>query len=113
MKRLNKFERTELTGTWFPVHPTTQKLLSINCEDGILIPVFSTKEKYEEAAKWGGFQFAICQEILDHRVFFAALMEAKTRFEFRLILDPHVVEGRLRFQLIPLDDSDVKVIKNS
>lgn len=107
------FVRSDLTGTWFPVHPGTQKLLSISCEDGILIPIFSTKEKYDEAAKWGGFQFAHCQEVLDHKQFFDSLMEAKTRFEFRLILDPELVDGRLRFKLIPLNEADVKLVKKS
>ena len=114
MKRVeDKFERTDLTGTWFPVNPTTQKLLSVDCGDGILIPIFSTKEKYDEAAKWGGFQFAHCQQVLDYKVLFDSLMEAKTRFDFRLILDPELVEGRLRFKLIPLDESDVKLVKES
>ena len=107
------FVRSNLTGAWFPVHPATQKLLSISCEDGILIPIFSTKEKYDEAAKWGGFQFAHCQEVLNHKQFFDSLMEAKTRFSFHLILDPEIVEGRLRFKLIPLDEADVKVVKES
>lgn len=107
------FIRSDLTGTWFPAHPANQQLLSINCGDGILIPIFSTKEKYDEAAKWGGFQFAHCQEILNHKQFFDSLMEAKTRFSFHLILDPELVEGRLRFKLIPLDELDLKVVKGS
>lgn len=107
------FIRSDLTGAWFPVHPANQQLLSINCGDGILIPIFSTREKYDEAAKWGGFQFAHCQEVLDHKQFFDSLLEAKTRFDFRLILDPELVNGHLRFKLVPLDESDVKVVKES
>jgi len=107
------FIRSDLTGAWFPVNPTTQQLVAISCNDGILIPLFSTKEKYDKAAKWGGFQYAYCQEVLDHKKLFDSLMEAKTRFSFHLILDPELVDGRLRFNLVPLDESDLKVVKES
>lgn len=114
MKRIeDAFVRTELTGTWFPVNPGTHQLVAISCNDGILIPLFSTKEKYDEAAKWGGFQYAYCQQVLDYKVLFDALMEAKTRFDFRLILDPELVDSRLRFKLVPLDEADLKVVKGS
>lgn len=110
MKRLeDKFEKSELNGAVYPVHPDTKKMIVIECADGLLIPLFSTKEKYDE---WG-FQGAECMTITDYKKLFECLMEARTRLDFRLILDPHIVEGNLRFQLILLDKSDMDVIKES
>lgn len=111
MKRIeDKFEISELNGAVFPVHPITQKLISIQSEDGVLIPIFSTKQKYEE---FGAFKSLHCQEILDYKKFFDSLIEAKTRLSFHLILDPYILEGKLRFQLIPLDESDKNAINKA
>lgn len=106
MKRIAaEFENSELKGKYFPVDTTTQKILSIESSEGILLPIFSTKEKLDI---W--FKDAYCQEILDQKQFLTSLMDAKTRLSFHLALDPHMVDGNLRFQLIPLDKYDLDAI---
>jgi len=88
-----------LEGMFIPFSPSEHIPFFLNLDGQLLLPVFSTKEKYDEAAKWGNFELARCKMINDPKNF----LESVSAFKVKVAVDPYITpEGNTRFQLLKL-----------
>jgi hypothetical protein len=109
MKKVNpaKITRYQMTGMFMPLNPASNGPVFLELDGEFLLPIFSTKEKFDEAAKWGGFTFAKCTVILEPEEFKNSVLQHKSKFNFHVAADLYVTpEGNTRFQLIPFDDEE-------
>lgn len=94
-----------LEGMRIPFNSTSDVPVFLNIGGQLLLPVFSTKEKYDEAAKWGDFELARCKMVTDHKSF----LESVYAYKVKVAVDPYITpEGNTRFQLLKLEGTDVK-----
>lgn len=72
------------------------------------MPIFSDEEKYNNAAKWFGFEDAIQNKINDGQKFIEIVLGIKKKLEFFLVVDPYLTaEGNTRFDAIVLDKPEI------
>ncbi len=96
-----------LQGALMPFNPFSKKPIFLEFNGQFVLPVFSTKEKFDEAAKWGGFTFAKCSIIVNTDEFRNTVLDHKKRFNFHVVADPYITEkGNTRFQMIPFDEEE-------
>lgn len=101
----------QLEGMFVPFNPELNKPILLKMDGKLFLPVFSTKEKLEEAAKWVDIGFASHNVIVDYQDFKRAVFAIKKEFTVHVIVDPYKTEtGSVRFNLIPLDDEEKKLI---
>lgn len=79
----------------------------LKSSDGLILPLFTTLEKYQIAAKWGDFQHAQCIRVTDNDGFFKTVGEMQKRVVFKIACDPYLNEkGNTCFNLIKLEKKD-------
>lgn len=89
-----------LDGMFIPFNSVSSVPIFLNIGGQLLLPVFSTKEKYDEAAKWGNFELARCKMINDPKNF----LESVAAYKVKVAVDPYITpEGNTRFQLLKLE----------
>lgn len=97
------------------LHPIRGLLLPMNGGQPVflqvggqtLLPVFSDKTKFTDAAKWGKFTEAGSNVIVNPQEFYDCVMFFKKRFPFHVVLDPYITEdGNTRFQLLLYEENN-------
>lgn len=108
MKKLsNELTQYNIKGMLLPFNPFSRKPVFLEVNGKFLLPIFSTKDKFDEAAKWAGFAFAKCSIIVDPEDFKKSVLQYKQKSNFHVVADPYVTEeGNTRFQLIPFDEQE-------
>ena len=108
MNRISdEIKKFMLQGAFMPFNPLSNKPVFLEFNGQFVLPVFSTKEKFDEAAKWAGFTFATCSVIIDPEDFKNSVLAYKNKFNFHVAADPYITEeGNTRFQLIPFDEEE-------
>lgn len=108
MKKVgDKVTRYDMRGMLIPFNPASRSPIFLELDGKHILPIFSNKEKFDEAAKWGGFSFAAQNVILDPEEFKKSVLIYKNKFPFHVVADPYITpEGNTRFQLIPFDDEE-------
>jgi len=102
-----KITQYKLEGMLMPLNPFSNNPVFLTLNGKYLLPIFSTKEKFDETAKWAKFEFAKCTVIIDVEDFINSILHHKIKFRFHVVVDPYVTpEGNTRFQLIPFDEEE-------
>jgi hypothetical protein len=106
MKRVSdKINQHKIEGRLIPYLDNKPMLLELNGK--FLMPLFSSKEKYDEAAKWTDFSSAQLKVINDSGQFIRSVQAAKSKIKFHVVVDPYVTpEGNTRFDLIPFEEGE-------
>lgn len=90
-----------IRGLLLPINPGSNGPVFLQVGGKTLLPVFSDKLKFSEAAKWGKFEDATSNVIVNPQDFYDCVIMFKKRFPFHVVLDPYITEeGNTRFQLL-------------
>lgn len=108
MKKVSEeISRYQIKGMLMPINPASNAPIFLPINDTFILPIFSSREKFDEAAKWGGFEFAKHGLILNTDEFKTAVLFYKKKHPFHVVIDPYITpEGNTRFQLVPFDDEE-------
>jgi len=115
MKKVSdKIIRYSIRGMLMAFNPMSNSPVFLEIDGKFLLPIFSTKDKFDEAAKWGGFTFAKYNIIVDPEEFRNSVLQYKKKFLFHVVADPCLTnEGNTQFQLIPFDDEEASYLKEN
>lgn len=100
--------QVSITGYFMPTDaPDVPVLIGMPGTDDLFVLVFSTEQKLREAMKVFGISYARVSIITDGPEFLDGLCATNARggrsYRFRVALDPHAAEGRVRFKEVVLD----------
>lgn len=92
-----------LEGLFVPFNGAGPVLLRSGTD--VIMPLFSSREKYLEAIDWAKLQNANCNAIVDGQQFLQAITDLKSKIKFHVALDPFITEeGNTRFQLLKIGE---------
>lgn len=95
----------QLRGMILPINPVSKTPVFLELNKEFYLPLFTAKEKFEDASKWGGFQFATASIILNPLDFRSSVFGFRERFPFHVIVDPYITgDGKTQFQLVQLEE---------
>ncbi len=101
---MNNTGKIDLVGLLLPFNQFTNRPVFLKVGDKFLLPLFTSQEKYNEAAVWGGFEFAKPKKIADPLDFTKSVLACRKEFTFHVVADPYITaEGNTRFELILLE----------
>lgn len=108
MKKVSdKNIRYQVRGMILPIDPGCKSPVFIKGNGELLLPLFTSLGKFEEASKWGNFPFAQPNIIINPQDFQDCVLMFKKRFQFHVAIDPYITpEGNTRFQLAAYDDQE-------
>lgn len=95
-----------IRGMILPMNPTNSPVF-LEVDGKLILPLFTTRDKFNEAAKWGGFSFAKANVVLNPQDFHDCVMLFKKKFPFHVAIDPYLTpEGNTRFQMAIYDEEE-------
>jgi len=108
MKKVTeKVIQYQIRGMLLPINPANNNPIFLELGGKTILPLFTTTDRFAEAAKWCGFGFATANVILNTQDFQDCVLLFKKRFPFHVVIDPHKTpEGNTRFQLAVYDESE-------
>lgn len=102
-----------LKGMLVPFNNKIKQPVLIRIDSKLFLPIFSTKEKFDEVAKWACFEFASYSFIDSVEDFADAVLKIKQEIAVHVIADPFITEEKnIRFNLIPFDEEEKQLIEN-
>lgn len=108
MKKVSeKTTRYLMRGMLLPLNSASNIPVFLEVEGGLILPLFTSHGKFNEASKWGGFAFAKPNLIINSQEFHDSVLFFKKKFPFHVVVDPHLTpEGNTRFQLVVFDEEE-------
>lgn len=108
MKQVSdKSTRYQIRGMLLPLNPATKFPIFLSVNGTLILPIFTTSEKFEAASKWGKFAHAKPNVIVDAQNFQDHVLYFKKKLNFHVAIDPYITEdGNTRFELVPWENED-------
>ena len=108
MKRIgDKTVVHPVRGMLLPMNPSNNNPVFLELDGKLILPLFTSRDKFSEAAKWGGFEYARPNAIINAQDFYDCVILFKKRFPFHVAIDLHITpEGNTRFQMAIYDDEE-------
>lgn len=103
----DKNTRYQVRGMVLPIDPGSKSPVFIENNGKLLLPLFTSLGKFEEASNWGNFSHAQPNIIINPQDFQDCVLMFKKKFPFHVAIDPYITpEGNTRFQLAVYDDEE-------
>jgi hypothetical protein len=99
--------RYQVKGLLLPINPGSKAPIWLEVDGEQILPLFTSIEKFDKAAKWGGFSFATKNVILNPQNFYNCVLMLRKKFPFHVVVDPHITkEGNTQFQLLLFEEEE-------